>query len=364
LTKTGNKSKIKVALDISPTKNQNAKRGVGFYTSRVAKALQELIKKDPRYHAWQIDLVADSNPSLSLNYDLIHYPYFDPFFSTLPKIGKTPTIVTVHDLIPLKFKKQYPVGIKGSFRWQGQKKRLKKASFIITDSHSSKYDISNLTHYPPERIYPIYLAADPIFRPLPVLALKKIKEKYNLPSQFVLYVGDINWNKNIPNLIKACEQLNYPLFIAGSSATQKDVPLHPWTKDLLWLQEKFKSSSPKNLKALGFVPDEDLAGIYSLATLYCQPSYAEGFGLPLLEAMASGCPTVYSSQTSLPEVADYCGEFFDPWEKHDLQKSLKKVWESPSLQKSLVQKGLKRSTMFTWEKTALQTIGVYELALN
>lgn len=350
------KKAVKIAIDISPTQNENAKRGVGFYTSRLTKALQKELKSNPDYKNWQIDFL--TNPATK-KYDLIHYPYFDPFFSTLPKRGDTPTIVTVHDLIPIRYKKHYPVGLKGNLRWLIQKHNLKKTDLLITDSHFSKYEIYDLTGYPVDRIYTIHLAPDSVFK-LINKSLTQIKKKYNLPDKFVFYVGDINWNKNIPNLVKTCQKLKYPLVIAGSTATQKNVVDHPWNKDLLWLQKQTKATSDAPT-LLGFVPAKDLVGIYNLATLYCQPSFCEGFGLPLLEAMASGCPTVYAHASSLIEVSDYSGQYFHPLKKDSLKNALRKVWTNPSLQKDLSKKGIERSSQFSWRLTALQTLAVYEL---
>jgi len=140
----------KIAIDISPTQNQNAKRGVGFYTSRLIKALQKELKTNPDYKNWKIDLLT-SPPTKK--YNLIHYPYFDPFFTTLPKRTNTPIIVTVHDLIPIRYKKHYPAGLKGNLRWLIQKNNLKKADLLITDSHFSKYEIYDLIKYPVDKIY-------------------------------------------------------------------------------------------------------------------------------------------------------------------------------------------------------------------
>ncbi|MBU1129884.1 glycosyltransferase, partial [Patescibacteria group bacterium] len=227
--------KFKIAIDISPTQNQNSKRGIGFYTKNLVKYLQKELKTNPEYKNWILNLIAKRSEitQRGKNFDLIHYPFFDPFQLTLPQ--KTiPTIVTVHDLIPHQFKKHYPVGIKGEIKWLIQKNRLKKVDYIITDSHSSKYAIHKITKYPTDQIYPVYLGADPIFKPTNnTKELEKIRKKYKLPKKFALYVGDINWNKNIPNLVRACLSLKYPLVIVGSAATRKNVINHPWNQDLL-----------------------------------------------------------------------------------------------------------------------------------
>ena len=352
-------AKVKIAIDVSPLYDGNAARGIGYFTSRLVPALQQVIKTDPEYKNWQLDLIKNSKLKIK-NYNLIHYPFFDPFKKTL-KINSIPTIVTVYDLIPRQFKKHFPVGLKGELNWFYQKHQLKKSDLIITCSHYSKYVINGLTNYPTDCIYVTPGAADPSFKIIQDQNyLKQIVQKYHLPEKFILYVGDINWNKNIPNLVKACFKLNYPLVIVGSAAVQKNVPDHPWTTDLRWLQSQTKNPL---LTLTGFVPDTDLPAIFNLATLYCQPSYAEGFGLPLVQAMASACPTVFSRETSLPEVSDYSGLMFNPYNPNSLAHALKKLWHDQKLRQTFIKKGLARAKHFSWNLTARQTLAVYQVAL-
>jgi glycosyltransferase involved in cell wall biosynthesis len=343
--------KIKIAIDISPLNDGNALRGVGFYTKHLVDALQHEVKVNPDYQNFQIDLIVNSKLKIE-NYDLVHYPYFDPFKLTLPP-KKIPTIITIHDIIERQFKKHYPVGLKGEIKWLIQRFLAQQANHIITVSHYSKHLISEYLNYPVDRIFVTYEAADSIFRPI-----KKPINKYNLPQKFVLYVGDINWNKNVPSLVKACLQLKYPLVIVGSSAV-KEVPIHPWTQDIHWLQ----SIKSPLISCLGFVKDEDLPHIYNLATIYCQPSFAEGFGLPVVEAMSCGTPVIYSHETSLPEVMDFNGHFFDPYSKNGLNRALQEVWTDSGLQQEYRTKGLARSKTFSWQQTAIQTLYLYKLTL-
>ncbi|MFA6185073.1 MAG: glycosyltransferase family 1 protein [Candidatus Shapirobacteria bacterium] len=353
--------KIKIAIDISPTQDGNAVRGVGYYTSNLVSALQKEIKNNPDYKNYQIDLIKNINDLLSTTYNLIHYPYFDPFKTTLPKKTEIPTIVTVHDLIPIQFKSHFPVGIKGNIKWLLQKKRLLKVDKILTVSHYSKNIINRITKYKLNDIFVTYLAADKNFKvSSDSKKLKEIKDKYKLPSKFILFIGDINWNKNIPTLVKTCSKLNYPLVIVGSAATKKDVPNHPWTQDLLWLQSQ-KSS---NLIFTGFVPDEELPFIYNLATVYCQPSFAEGFGLPLIQAMQSGCPVAYSQDSCLDEIMDSNGLKFDPHSPKKLEKVLKKFWNNQNIRQKYAKLGLIRAKNFNWQNTALQTLTLYNLVLS
>ena len=352
--------KIKIAIDISPTQDGNSVRGVGYYTSNLISTLQNEIKTNPLYKNFEINLIKDWKLEIG-NYDLIHYPYFDPFKLTLPKKTNIPTVVTVHDLIPRQFKEHFPVGIKGEIKWLIQKHRLLKVDKILTVSNYSKNIINQITKYNLNNIFVTHLAADSTFKVISnSKKLIEIQKKYRLPKKFVLFVGDINWNKNIPILVKACLKLKYPLVIVGSSATKKDVPNHPWTQDLLWLQ----SQHSPNLIFTGFVSDEDLPYIYNLATIYCQPSFAEGFGLPLIQALQSGCPVVYSQDSCLDEIMDSNGLKFDPHSQKDLEKKLSQFWNNDDLRQEYIKIGLIHAKNFDWKYTAIQTLALYNLILK
>ncbi|MFA6602452.1 MAG: glycosyltransferase family 1 protein [Candidatus Shapirobacteria bacterium] len=350
------KPKINIALDISPLSDGNRQRGMGYYLRHLVPALENEINSNPDYKCFKLLTFTPPQPILSEAH-ILHVPYFQPFFPSLAPVPKLPFIVTVPDLIPLELPHLFPVGIKGSINWYLQKKRLLKASYIITISHFSKYSITRHTSFPKDRIYTTWLSAPDNYHPVTdTTLLNKVKKLYHLPPRFVLYVGDINTSKNIPLLVKTCQSLNYPLVIAGAAATKSQVENNPWNKDLLWLQNH------KNQVTLtGFIPDSDMPALYSLATLYCQPSLSEGFGLTPVEAMACGCPVVYAIGSSLTEVMDYQGEFFDPTSQISLSHALTAVWSSPSYQKKLSQDGLTRASVFSWRQTALQTLSTYQL---
>ncbi|MFA6518453.1 MAG: glycosyltransferase family 1 protein [Candidatus Shapirobacteria bacterium] len=345
---------IKVALDISPLKDGNANRGMGYYVRNLLTAMQSQISSNPNFKNFKISEVRNWKLEIG-NFDLLHIPYFNPFSPSYPIHLQIPTVITVPDLIPIAYKKHYTVGIKGTLNWWRQKLFLKNIPYIITIAHSQKYIIHKITGYPLDRIYVTWLAAASHFKPeTSKIKLNQIKKKYNLPDKFVLYVGDINWNKNIPRLVSSCLDLKYPLVIVGSSATRKNITDHPWNQDLLWVQ-----SHSNQITLTGFVPDEDIPVIYSLATIYCQPSYSEGFGLPLVEAMKTGCPVSYSQEPTCQEIMDYHGDFFDPNSTAGLKDSLKRLWSDPELRKKLAIEGLKHSQIFDWKLTAIQTLTLY-----
>jgi len=351
--------KFKVAIDVSPLNDGNSVRGVGYYTQHLLTALQSEIKTNPDYQDIEINLIQDSRSDTS-NFDLIHYPYFDPFFLTLPAKKNIPQIITIHDLIPIQFKSHFPSGIRGYLKWLIQSYRARQSEYIITVSHYSKNIISQLLRFPLSKIYVTYEAAEKSYHPNYSTKEKAaVIKKYNLPKEFILNNGDINWNKNIPSLVRSCLKLNYPLVLVGGASTKKVEP-HPWNEDIIWIQSQ---TSPL-IHRLGYVPDADLPIIYSLAKIYCQPSYAEGFGLSLVKAMLAGTPIVYSSETSLPEVMGEAGVSFDPYDHKALTLALKKLWSDKALLRQQSTLGLVRAKFFSWKLTAKQTLAVYDLVKN
>jgi len=265
--------------------------------------------------------------------------------------------VTVHDVIPLLFPEHYPPGVRGKLNFQAQKLSLKTAKAIITDSEASQKDIVNYLSVDEKKVFPIYLAAAKKFRPVgEVGTLKRVIANYQLPKKYVLYVGDVNYHKNVLALVEACKKINVPLVIVGKQAAVKDFDQsHIENQPLVRLIKDY-GGDPSVLR-LGFVPDQDLAAVYSLATVYCQPSLAEGFGLPVLEAMACGAPVVATKAGSLPEIVGQSAVLVNP---NSLTDGLKKVLSSAGLRGKLKTRGFAQVQKFSWEQTARQTLDVYQ----
>ena len=141
----------RIAIDISPLSSGDSIRGIGFFAKNLIDSIQELIKTDPAYKNWQVDLIENSKLKIK-NYDLYHYPFFHPFHLTLPTNHK-PFIVSIYDLMPRQFKQHFPVGLKGELKWLIQRYKAKQAKYIITCSHYSKYIISDLLSYLADHIY-------------------------------------------------------------------------------------------------------------------------------------------------------------------------------------------------------------------
>jgi len=348
-------NKIKVHIDDQPLKNESAFRGVGEYTRNLIEALGKqknliLVQKDE-----------DS--------DVVHYPYFDLFFLILPFFKKRPTVVTIHDVTPLIFPEHYPPGMRGNLKFKIQRFSLKSTEAVITDSVSSKKDIVKYLGFPEEKTFVIYLAPRKEFGRLATGNWQlAIREKYKLPDRFVLYVGDVNYNKNILGLVRAFAKTQRfkdskiqrsGMVLVGKAFENRELPE---VRVILQLIEEL--GLVNEVKVLGFVPTKDLVGIYNCATVYCQPSFYEGFGLPVLEAMACGCPVVAANTASLPEICGDAAVMVNPNDIGSIADGLKKLIRDENLRRDLTEKGLEQAQKFSWEKAAGETVKVYERILR
>jgi len=349
---------MKVAIDVSPLQSGHKVRGVGFYLSRLKEALLEYFPQN-KY------VFFDQENPLNEKVDLVHYPYFDPFFLTLPFTNKYKTVVTVHDLTPLVFPKYFPAGLRGTLRWQMQRFNLRKADGIIADSEVSKKDIENIVGISSEKVSVAYLAAGEDFKKMVISnsQVESLRKKYNLPDEFILYVGDATWNKNVPRLLQAALQIEFPLVLVGKAiaATEFDSN-NVWNADLVKIEQLAQQN--KNIHRLGFVPTEDLVALYNMATVFVFPSLYEGFGLPIVEAMQSGCPVIISREGCMPEVGGDAVAYFEGYSTPSLVSVLKEVISSKKNQKELSEKGLAQAKKFSWKKTAEKTIEAYQKIIS
>jgi len=346
---------MKIGIDITPLESGHKARGVGIYTKNLVSALETY----GRQHAY---LYFTGKQPVPQSADIVHYPYFDPFFLTLPFVKSKPTVVTVHDLIPLVFPDKFPAGMRGSIKWKVQKLSLHGARRIIAGSNSSKNDIARLAGINKEIIDTVYLAPDPAYQLITSQSLlSAARKKYSLPRNYLLYVGDVNWNKNVTGLLRAFTDLRklsefsqFRLVLAGGAFLDDSLAE---TREIN--QRISDHVLEKSVIRPGSVSIEDLSCLYSMASVYVQPSFYEGFGLPVLEAMASGCPVVSTNTSSLKEIAGPAIQVSPKPE--DLATGIIKMLAVDRRAQAARQSEWVRQ--FTWKKVAGETLAAYERVL-
>ncbi len=349
---------MKIAIDISPLSSGHKIRGVGFYLENLKSALLEYFPENEY-------IFFEAGQPIPKNVDLVHFPYFEPFFLALPLYKRYKTVVTIHDLTPIVFKDLFPRGFKGELKWQMQRFSLRKTRRIITDSNNSKEDIIKFTKIKEGKIDVVYLAAGKQFKNLNLSneEKNKIKKKFNLPEKFILYVGDVTANKNLPRLINAVNSAKVNLVMVGKSLVNENYDkINPWNHDLNRVHELAKDNP--NVIRLGFVDSDDLVNLYNVADAAILPSFYEGFGLPALEAQACGCPVITTAEGSLKEVVASSGYIVDAFDLEDIARGIRQVLEDKKLQEELVNKGYANVKKYSWKKTAEETIETYKKVIG
>ena len=291
--------------------------------------------------------------------DLAHVPYFGG-----PLRSPIPVVVTIHDLITLIFP-EYHASLNQKLYNALVSASAKGASHILTDSNASKKDIVERLEIPEKEITTVYLAPGPEFSPDgEFLVDMAVKQKYDLPDFYSLYLGGFSLHKNVHTMLVAFTFVNqalgdeYPLILAGKPPA-KHGPHAPDYKPLikdLGLEE--------HVRWLGFVDEADKPVIYREAMNFVFPSRYEGFGLPPLEAMASGVPVVAAESPGISEVVGDAAIGPDPDDERQMAGAMIATLHQESLRQELIEKGKARAAEFSWEKTAGQTVAVFAAALD
>lgn len=284
--------------------------------------------------------------------DILH----NPMNLGLPLREGIKSVVTIHDVIPLVYKDIYlRTGVARTYYRLALQIALNRSARIITDSIFSRDEIVKYMSVPREKIQVIYLAAGEEFVPLRDPVLQRITaQKFGLLRPFVLTIGGNEPRKNIDRLVNVfqhlCKNPGVDLAVVGGS----------WrgTK----LRENIKGVN--NIFFLGPVDQQELVSLYNMAELFVFPSLYEGFGLPVLEAMACGTPVAASNTSSIPEVAGDAAMLFDPQDEEEMSKIITGILGSRETREELSLKGLERAKMFTWENTLAQTMEVYKEVIN
>jgi glycosyltransferase involved in cell wall biosynthesis len=276
----------------------------------------------------------------------------------LMPLGDVPTALTVHDLIFHR----YPQHHKRLNYWYlnaAMPLFSRRASAIIAVSQATKDDLVQLYGLDRAKISVVHEAAAPHFAPASPAQIASIRTRYGLPDRYVLHVGTIEPRKNLDRLLEAFQRLraageDVKLVIVGSKG---------------WLFQSFFQCLEEldlgdAVRLPGYVPDVDLPAIYSGARLVAVPSLYEGFGLPVLEAMACGAPVVCSNSSSLPEVGGDAARYFEPTDVAAMVDAIQTVWRDGALRGQMRQDGLARAARFSWTRAAEETMAVYDQLLS
>lgn len=294
-----------------------------------------------------------SFPRACRRLDLAHVPYFaSPLFPTVP------TVVTVHDLIPLILP-AYRGSLLVRLYTRLVAAAARRAEVIITVSQASKRDIVRYLRVPPERIYVTYEAAGEAFQPVEDEAqLIAIRGKYALPERYLLYLGGFDQRKNLSTLVRA-----FTLLISKQRQARLVLAGKLPGRDSLMIPDPRRLARELGVEEsvifTGWVAEEDKPALLSGTTAFVFPSLYEGFGLPPLEAMACGAPVIASNRSSLPEVVGEGGILVEPTGVESLAEAMEMLLVDDTLRADLRQRALAQAARFSWKQTALETLAVY-----
>ena len=280
--------------------------------------------------------------------------YHSPDFTLPPTLSDIPTLLTVHDLSFLRTPESAAPGLRGYLE-VAVKRSVKLATHVLADSQSTKDDLIELYATPEDKITVLYAGVSSAFHPVTDSnQLMKVRKHYKLGEKpFVLSVGTLQPRKNHVTLIKAFEQAlsdsEYNLVLAGGQG---------WSYEEVHELVRSRGLQHRVLFP-GFVADEDLSALYSSADVMAFPSLYEGFGLPVLEAMACGVPVLASNTSCLPEVAGGAAVFVNPKNVEAMSDALLKLVSNVDLRKTLREKGFERVEQFSWQSSVVKLLGVY-----
>jgi glycosyltransferase involved in cell wall biosynthesis len=287
--------------------------------------------------------------------ELLHVQYTAPLGCSIP------VVVSVHDVSFLERPDYFPLHRALQLRLTVQH-TISKAARILTASEFSRDSIARAYDLDPDRITVMPNAAADCFHPMRrEVATARIRERFHIAAPFILSVGDLQPRKNHMGLIEAFGRLMranphlpHHLILAGKDTWNgrqvRDAAKHSGVAD--------------RIRFLGFVSDDDLLHLYNACELFCFPSFYEGFGLPVLEAMACGAPVICSNTSAIPEVADGAALFFNPHDAEQIARAMLDLILHSELRARMCRLGLQRATHFSWKKTAQETLDVYYSVLE
>jgi glycosyltransferase involved in cell wall biosynthesis len=368
---------VPVYLDVSAAVHQRA--GLGRYAASLATALDPLLPGNLNlfynaeqgieplpelahlpartvtfgYKPWRSLVAAAQVARVPFNRLVPGATLFHAAEHLLLPLWQIPTVLTVHDLIYRHLPEHHKPLNRGYLNLT-MPLFCRRTSHIIAVSEQTRRDLRAFYGVPSEKITVIPEAADPRFRPQPPAAIAAARTRYGLPDRYILCVGTIEPRKNLTRLLAAWE----PLYHSGEAPPWVIVGRRGWlTTDFFAALER--SSARDGVLFPGYVSDADLPALYAGAELFLFPSLYEGFGLPVLEAMASGAPVLCSDASSIPEVAGAAALTFDPTDADAIGAALRRALGDPILRAALRARGFVQADHFSWQRAAAETLTVY-----
>lgn len=291
-----------------------------------------------------LDLMMPSRP------DVILYSNFQMY----PMLQKTKRVVVIHDIAFARYP-QFVIGKYQKYLVKFTPKALRKAELVVAVSEFTKQDIVDYYKIDPKKIVVVHNAVDQK-RFHPTGLTNDVRKRYKLPGEYLLFMGTLEPRKNVQRIVEAYNELSseirtkYPLVLAGGKG---------------WLDQGIENAiqqvkTPGKVIRTGYIDDDDMAAVYSGAKLFLFPSNYEGFGIPVLEAMACGTPVITADNSSLPEVAGTAALYVKAEDVKDITAQITKLISDPSLAKELRVKGFEQVKKFSWEKSAQSLLWAIE----
>jgi len=403
---------VKIIIDLQGAQAENCKRGIGRYSLSLALAMVRnrgshdievalngcfpdsiafvknafsQILEPQKLHVWEspssigslhtgsrwmresAELMRESFLA-SLKPDILHVTslfegFVDDAITSIRKKdsgNQFPIAVTLYDLIPLIFRDTYLKNPKAASWYNEKLEHLKRADLLLGISQSSVNDAIKYLYIPKNKCINISSDADEMFKKLKISPAqeKSVREKYNLNQAFVMYGGGIDYRKNIEALIRAYSKL--PLVIRKKHQLGIVCSVQEEARLNLMNLASSLGMRTNELVLTGYVPDEDLVALYNICSLFIFPSWYEGFGLPILEAMRCGAPVIGGNTSSMPEIIGSPDALFDPRSEEAIVCILTKGLTDRRFQENLRRNGKQQADRFSWDKSACDAIAAME----
>ena len=380
---------MRIGIDIR-TLMEKEYSGVSEYTFNLVKEILARDKKNeyklfynsgrdisgrmPEFKYEKAEVVSAHYPNKIFNYLMqktLRQPKVDQLLGVdifwLPNLNfislssQAKKILTIHDLSFLRYPNFFSLQRNLWHYIINIKKLIRESDKIIAVSENTKNDIIELTGVSEAKIEVIYSGIDEEFRIIDKndQSLEEVKKKYDLADKFILFLGTLEPRKNIIGLIKAFNEFREN-WAGGKERIELAIAGGRGWKEKGARQEREKSKYKEDIKFLGYIPRQDKAYLYNLASIFVYPSFYEGFGFPPLEAMACGLPVVTSFSSSLPEAVGEASLLVDPYKTGEIAQAIRKILSDEFLKNDLIERGRKKASEFSWQKAAEKYLDIFK----